>query len=72
MRTDLPWRRHGLYTLITGVTMVILFLTPWSLSFYFFLALMLAWVEATALRLSSLAAGVQDARTGPADLKGAS
>ena len=44
MRKDPPWRGHGLYTLITGITMVILFLTPGSVSFYFFLALMLAWV----------------------------
>ena len=58
MREDPPWRGHGLYTLITGITMVILFLTPWSVSFYFFLALMLAWVGVMALRLLSLTAGV--------------
>lgn len=58
MRKDPPWRGHGLYTLITGITLVILFLTPWSVSFYFFLALMLAWVGVMALRLLSLTAGV--------------
>jgi hypothetical protein len=58
MRKDPPWRAHGLYTLVTGVIMVVLFLTPWSISFYLFLALMLAWVEAMALRLRSLTAGV--------------
>jgi hypothetical protein len=58
MRKDFRWRGHGLYTLVTGVVMVILFLTPWSLSFYFFLTLMLAWVEVMALRLRSLTANV--------------
>jgi Protein of unknown function (DUF998) len=58
MRRDPPWRAHGLYTLVTGVAMVVLFLTPWSLSFYFFLALMLVWVEVTAWRLRSLTADV--------------
>lgn len=58
MRKDPLWRGHGRYTLITGVVMVMLFLTPWSLSFYFFLALMLAWVGVTALRLRSLTANV--------------
>ncbi len=58
MRKDSRWRGHGLYTLVTGVVMVILFLTPWSLSFYFFLALLLAWVEVTALKLRSLTASV--------------
>jgi hypothetical protein len=72
MRKDPPWRGHAVYTLITGAAMVILFFTPWSLSFYFFLALMLAWVEATALRLRALARGVPGARTAPAGLKGAS
>ena len=60
MRGDPRWRGHGLYTLLTGVIMVILFLTPWSLSFYFFLALMLAWVEVTALRLRSVSEGVAE------------
>lgn len=54
MRKDPLWRRHGLYTLITGMTMVVLSFVPGSLAFYFFLALMLLWVEATALRLRSL------------------
>ncbi len=58
MRKDHPWRGHGLFTLITGISMVILFLTPWSVSFYFFLASMLAWVGVLALRLRSLTAGV--------------
>lgn len=58
MRKDSRWRGHGLYTLVTGVVMVILFLTPWSVSFYFFLALLLAWVEVTALKLRSLTANV--------------
>lgn len=58
MRRDPLWRGHGLFTLITGITMVILFLTPWPLSFYFFLALMLVWVEVVALRLRCLTTGV--------------
>lgn len=62
MRRDPLWRGHGLYTLITGVAMVVLFFTPWSLSFYFFLAMMLVWVEVTALRLRSLTAGVAEER----------
>lgn len=62
MRRDPLWRGHGLYTLITGVAMVVLFLTPWSPSFYFFLALMLVWVEVTALRLRSVTAGITAAR----------
>lgn len=60
MRADPRWRLHGLFTLFTGATMVILFLSPWSLSFYFFLALMLAWVEAMALRLRSVDEGVAE------------
>jgi hypothetical protein len=56
MRKDSRWRGHGLYTLVTGVVMVILFLTPWSVSFYFFLALLLVWVEMMALKLRSLTA----------------
>ena len=58
MRKDPLWRGHGVYTLITGIVMVILFLTPWPASFYFFLVSMLVWVEVMALRLRSLAAGV--------------
>lgn len=65
MRKDPLWRGHGVYTLITGVLMVVLFLTPWSTSFYLFLALMLVWVEVLALRLLSLAGKTTAGRISP-------
>jgi hypothetical protein len=71
LRRDPPWRGHGLYTLISGVSMVILFLTPGSLSFYFFLAVMLAWVAVMALRLRALTEGVATGRVGEVKENGA-
>jgi len=60
MRADPRWRLHGLWTLLTGTIMAILFLSPWSASFYFLLALMLAWVEVMALRLLSINDGIAE------------
>ena len=66
MRRDPQWLGHGVYTVVTGIYMVILFLTPWPSSFYFFLALMVAWVEVLALRLRSKAGGATVGRATPA------
>jgi hypothetical protein len=55
MRKDPLWRGYGLVTLITGVLCAILFFMPGAAAFYVFLALILAWIEAMAIRLHSLA-----------------
>ncbi len=53
-RRDPLWRGYSLYTLITGMLYVILFLRSESVAFYLFLALILVWIEVMAIRLRSV------------------
>jgi uncharacterized membrane protein YidH (DUF202 family) len=49
-RQDPRWRAHAPYTLATGVIATLLLLLP-GVAYYLFLLVVLAWFEATALRL---------------------
>jgi hypothetical protein len=55
LRRDPLWRGYYLYTLITGVLYVLLFLRPEPVAFYLFLALILVWIEVMAIRLRFIA-----------------
>jgi hypothetical protein len=55
-REDPAWRVHARYTLATGILTTLLLLLP-GVAYYFFLAVMLVWFEATALRLWRLSGG---------------
>ena len=50
-REDILWRNHARYTLVTGVLAPLLFLFP-GVAYYLFLAVVLAWFEVTAVKLS--------------------
>jgi Protein of unknown function (DUF998) len=54
LRRDPLWRGYGVYTMITGVLYVLLFLRPEPVAFYVLLALILVWVEVMAIRLRSI------------------
>jgi hypothetical protein len=55
-RQDDLWRDHARYTLATGVVALLLLLLP-GVAYYLFIAVVLLWFEASALRLWRLAAG---------------
>lgn len=44
------WRAHARYTLATGILAVLLLLLP-GVAYYAFIITLLAWIEATAIRL---------------------
>ena len=44
------WRAHARYTLATGILAVLLLLLP-GVAYYAFIVTLLAWIEATAIRL---------------------
>jgi uncharacterized membrane protein YidH (DUF202 family) len=48
--TDPRWRGHARYTLATGIIAVLLLLLP-GVAYYLFIVALLAWIEATAIRL---------------------
>ena len=48
--TDPRWRGHARYTLATGILAVLLLLLP-GVAYYAFIITLLAWIEATAIRL---------------------
>jgi hypothetical protein len=50
MGKDPLWKRHGRYTLITGLLIIPLFLLPGP-TYYLTLVLILAWLEILAIRL---------------------
>jgi Protein of unknown function (DUF998) len=60
MRKDSLWRGYDLYTLITGVLYVVVSIfflgTQWGI--FLLVAVIVVWMEITATRLRSLAAGV--------------
>jgi hypothetical protein len=60
MRKDSLWRGYDLYTLITGVLYVVVSIfflgTQWGI--FLLLAVIVVWMEITATRLRSIAAGV--------------
>jgi Protein of unknown function (DUF998) len=69
LREDPRWQGYGLYSLITGVLLpLLLFLPilPGQVSFYFFIAAMLMWIEVMALHLRSIATGASAGRVAPA------
>jgi hypothetical protein len=47
---DSRWRGHARYTLATGILAVLLLLLP-GVGYYAFIVTLLAWIEATAIRL---------------------
>jgi uncharacterized membrane protein YidH (DUF202 family) len=47
---DPRWRGHARYTLATGTLAVLLLLLP-GVAYYLFIVALLAWIEATAIRL---------------------
>ena len=49
-REDPPWRGHGRHTLATGMIATSLLPLP-GVAYYLFIAVVLVWFEATALRL---------------------
>lgn len=49
-RTDPRWRGHARYTLATAI-LAMLFLVLPSVAYYLFILTLLAWIEATAIRL---------------------
>jgi hypothetical protein len=55
-REDLAWRGHARYTLATGVIATLSLLLP-GVAYYVFVAVVLVWFEATALRLWRLSGG---------------
>lgn len=50
LRRDPLWQSHARYTLVTGVLAAILLFLP-GVAYYLFLAVVLLWIELTALRL---------------------
>jgi hypothetical protein len=68
MQGDPLWRRHGRYTLITGLLAAPLFLLPGP-AYYLSLILILTWLEVLAIRLWAVsgtqAAPPQNRATGP-------
>lgn len=49
-KEDARWRSHARYTLLTGILAVLLLPMP-GVAYYLFLAVLLAWIEVTAIRL---------------------
>jgi len=47
---DTRWQGHARYTLATGILAVLLLLLP-GVAYYLFIVTLLAWIEATAIRL---------------------
>ena len=47
---DPRWQGHARYTLATGILAVLLLLLP-GVAYYLFIVTLLAWIEATAIRL---------------------
>jgi len=69
LKRDPLWSGYGSYTLISGVLYVLLLLMsftdliiPGQVAFYLFLAVMLAWIEVTAIRLRSITMGTPSGR----------
>lgn len=56
MSRDPLWRGHARYTLITGICTTLLLFVP-GVAYYLFLALVLVWLEVTALRLRRISSG---------------
>jgi hypothetical protein len=56
MRKDPPWQSHARYTLATAICATVLLFLP-GIAFYLFLAVVLTWLELTALRLRRLPSG---------------
>lgn len=56
MRRDPAWRDHARYTLVTGVCATLLLPLP-GVAYYLFLAMVLTWLEVTAVRLRRLSSG---------------
>src|SRR3712207_2975995 len=55
-REDALWRDHARYTLATGVIATLALFLP-GVAYYLFIAVVLVWFEATAVRLWRLAGG---------------
>ena len=64
LRRDATWRGHARYTLATGAIATLLISLP-GVAYYLFIAVVLAWMEVTAIRLLrySRASGTSSPRT---------
>jgi hypothetical protein len=56
LRRDAPWRGHARYTLATGVIATLLISLP-GVAYYLFIAVVLVWMEVTAIQLWRLSRG---------------
>jgi len=56
LRRDAPWQGHARYTLATGVIATLLISLP-GVAYYLFIAVVLAWMEVTAIQLWRLSRG---------------
>jgi len=56
LRRDAPWRGHARYTLATGVIATLLISLP-GVAYYLFIAVVLVWIEVTAIQLWRLSRG---------------
>ena len=56
LRRDAPWRGHARYTLATGVIATLLIFLP-GVAYYLFIAVVLVWMEVTAIQLWRLSKG---------------
>ena len=56
LRRDAPWRGHARYTLATGVIATLLISLP-GVAYYLFIAVVLTWMEVTAIQLWRLSKG---------------
>lgn len=55
-RKDPRWRGHARYTLVTAIVAAVALLLPGT-AYYFFLIVVLVWIEATAIRLRAASGG---------------
>lgn len=62
--TNPRWRSYGRYSLVTGV-LLFLPVLPGQVSFYFFIAMFLAWIETMTIRLRSIATSAPAGRAAP-------
>ena len=56
LRRDVPWRGHARYTLATGMIATLLISLP-GVAYYLFIAVVLTWMEVTAIQLWRLSRG---------------
>ena len=63
-RRDDRWRGYDRYTLLTAVLYVVLYFLPGQIALYFFLTVVLVWVEVISIRLRSISRDASPRGTG--------